>query len=438
MGRKIKMVFAFVVANAIGLQFTGAIAAQDDLAQAFVEAENKFAYDIFEEIAKSTEENICFSPLGLTVTLAILAEGSKGETQQEIVRALKYDEKAPLLSAAEAALSFSEDNRSRSATWVNLNAIWLQSRYRWDPRFVKSVRESISCEFSTVDFRRASGVAVQLINSWANRRTAGRVGQIISPGSLDHQTRFVVVNAVFMDAKWEHGFDRNITGDRDFHVTSEQTVSTPMMTQTSTFPWMKQKTFSAVQLPYKNFSASMFVFLPHEIDGLQNLITTLSADELATSMRLLDEAPEPEPRPAGQQGFFQVPANEAEPQLGQTLVELQLPRFQILHQQDMKAPLQLLGVKSAFEMERADFKIRRRDDDELIYLSEIQQTASIEVDEEGTVAAAVTIGKGAGGFGFAPEKVTFNADRPFVYVIRADNGLILFMGCVHNPLQQTQ
>ena len=201
--------------------------------------------------------------------------------------------------------------------------------------------------------------SVDIINAWANEKTHGKISRI-ADGMIDPiYTRLFLANAVYFKGKWAEPFDAKDTKDRPFHLRGGGQKNIPMMTQTKTFTYRRGTGYQAVRLPYQGENLAMYVFLPDTNSSPEKLLGIMNGD---TWQRVTKP------------GFSEKEG---------TVV---LPKFKLEYSVELNQPLQALGMKTAFDMDKADFSGIAPN----LYISAARQKTFVEVKEEGTEAAAVT------------------------------------------------
>jgi serpin B len=254
-----------------------------------------------------------------------------------------------------------------------------------------------------VDFAEDKAGACATINQWVEEKTERRIQDLLQPGMLADPTFLVLVNAIYFKGAWENEFDPNHTRDEAFHASPQRSVQTPFMRQCVRFGYAKLDSLQIVELPYRGGEFSMLVLLPDRIDGLASLEQSLSVNVLATWRSRLKEVE----------------------------VELVLPKFRITYTAQLRQFLQALGMRDAFVASKADFAgIDGRTD--RLFLGGVIHKAFVDVNEEGTEAAAATATVMMGGM--PPKPPEFRADHPFLFLIQDNRtGSILFLGRVVDP-----
>jgi Serine protease inhibitor len=261
---------------------------------------------------------------------------------------------------------------------------------------------------NVVNFCAAVEAAREAINRWVEEKTRQRIQELIPEGALSPASRLVLVNAVYLKAKWELPFRRAATREETFYLEDRRTLETPLMHQQKDIRYVQGRSYQAVELDYRGGDLSMLVLLPDRKDGLRDLETTLSVQML----------------------------NDCVKQMDYREVMLALPRFKMTWGTDVSDLLKKLGMLLAFS-EQADFSGingRRPPDYEALFISAVLHKAFVEVDEEGTEAAAATGVVLKMGRLLTEPPTNFRADHPFLFAIRDKaSGVILFLGRVADP-----
>jgi serpin B len=284
------------------------------------------------------------------------------------------------------------------------NSLWPQQGYPFLDEYLALLRKHYGVAITAVDYQRAAEEARTRINDWVAAKTEERIQNLIPPGILDGLTRLVLVNAIYFKGKWQTQFKEADTQDDAFRVAAEQTVQAPMMSKRVKARYASQSAFDILELPYVGGEVALVVLLPKEIDGLQALEAELSAENVA---RWLDALTERD-------------------------VFVFLPRFQMTSRFRLDKTLAAMGMADAFREIAADFSGM---DGQLhwLYIGAVLHQAFVEVNEEGTEAAAATAvvmeTKAM------PVRLPiFRADHPFVFLIRENRtGSILFAGRLVDP-----
>jgi serpin B len=276
------------------------------------------------------------------------------------------------------------------------NSLWVQRGFPILPSFRQACQKHYEAEVDAVDFVEDREGAAQRINGWVKEKTKGLIPKLFEPADFDEKTRLAVVNTLYFKGKWQTPFQKERTREEEFHLSNGTTKRVPMMHQGGVFQYLKGEGFQAVALPYGKGDLSMYLFLPDKGRSVEEFVKSLT--------------------PARWQEWLK--------RFERTRVHVGLPRFRVETTAKLESPLKELGMTDAFDRSRADF---RGIAPEPLYIHKALQKAVVEVNEEGTEAAAAT-GILAGPTSVPPSLI---ADRPFFFAIRHNaTGVLLFMGIV--------
>ena len=352
------------------------------------------------EPAAAPNENIFLSPLSLSLALQMTYNGAAGETAAEMARLLHIaDTDSALVNQAAQEL---QDNL-RAAQGVELsigNSLWLRQDWTLNPEFVEQNRTAYNATLEVLDFD--SPEAVTRINQWAKEATRGKIDKVLE--EIEDEVLFLL-DAVYFKGDWLEAFDPARTQPFPFHRADGTTKEIPMMLQSESFPFLAGDGFQAVALPYQGERVRMLVFLPDGDRDLNNFLGQLTLENWQT---------------------WTTEFQEQEVFVG-------LPRFKVTFSRKLNEDLESLGMTTAFDPDQANL-LRMLPEalrsDISLYLSFVKHDAVVEVNEEGTVAAAVsTVGAAA-----ASAPPSFIVDRPFFFAIwDSHTGAILFLGAVVDP-----
>jgi serpin B len=382
---------------------------------------NGFTLDLLKHWASigAAPANTIFSPQSIFRGLAMSYIASGGETRAELARVLHFpDDNDALvkdLAGLRRALEAAAKQKGIDASAAN--SAWMDTTHaEFRPEFVSRIKEALGVSFHSVEFSQRDKVSAE-INAWISAATRGRIKQGVKPGDFISRSRpgvidepgLVILDAVYFKADWGSRFDRQSTSSRPFHVDATLIETVPTMHQHSALPYSENEHFRFLEIPYIGNTFSMCVVLPKEILAITNmldLITTNTIGELKS------------------RSFVQE-------------VDVLLPKFELGGSLGVKDALTLMGVRSAFDRQTADFErmIAKKIEAYRIYLSEIHHEAWIAVHEEGTEAAAATTATHFSiGCSARPPRADFHADHPFLFVIvHNQSQSILFAGWIANP-----
>jgi serine protease inhibitor len=362
-----------------------------------VTASGGFSLSLFREVnRRKAGENVFVSPISAEVALAMTAQGSAGATETAMRGTLGFaDQSLDAMGDAYRGLFDLLVKLDPTVTLTSANAIWYRRGLPVLPSFVSATQQKFGAAVSAADFSDVPGTLAQ-INGWAKAKTNGKIDKVLD--AIDDQQVMFLLNALYFKGSWREKFDTKLTADAPFTASDGHVSNVPLMHREGTIAWARGSGFQAVDLPYGNAAFSMTVLLPDQ---------GRSADALATS---LDPA-----------AWSQLLAS-----LHDAPVQLWLPRFTFSYADEWKDVLTTLGMGIAFG-DLADFS--RMVQDGGVTLDFVKQNAFVDVNEEGTEAAAVTtVGVTLTSM---PVFQQVRVDRPFVFVIRERlTGAILFLGKV--------
>jgi serpin B len=373
---------------------------------AVVEGNNAFAVALYAQL-RSQGGNLFFSPESISTALAMTYAGSRGDTAAEMAKTLHFTLPPDRLHPAMGAL-LSDLNATHQGYQLRVaNALWAQQGYTFLDSFLALMKSDYGAGFNQVDFKGASEAARLTINTWVERQTEDKIKNLLGPGALNTKTRLVLTNAIYFKGDWLTQFDKAQTKEEDFHVSASQTVKAPLMHREGGFKYFNGSSFQALEIPYKSGELSMIVLLPNDAVGLPALEQSLTASntqQWLTQMRPVSK------------------------------VILTLPRFKLAQQFELNDTLSAMGMPLAFEKDGADFSamIGKRE----LFISAVIHKAYVDVNEEGTEAAAATaVVVNRAMVAMRPQPpIIFRADHPFVFLLRDNrSGGILFMGRVSDP-----
>ena len=391
-------------------------AKQEEDAMAVVQGNNEFAVQLYAKL-RATEGNLFFSPYSISTALAMTYAGARGQTESQMATVLHFPTSAgqapgeTVLDPAQFHSAFGSiikdlNQRAEKADFQLsvANALWGQKGYEFLRDFLQLVRARYGGRLTELDFVRATEAARKTINTWVEKKTNNKIKELIKPGVLDAMTRLVLTNAIYFKGNWARQFKEDQTRPEPFTLLSGEKVDVPMMNQTAEFGYMEAEDFQALELPYVDNELSMIILLPRQIDSLPEFERTLKPENLS-------------------QWLDKVHRRE---------VVVSVPKFKMTSQFSLASVLKSMGMTDAFSATAADFSGITGGRD--LFISAVIHKAYVDVNEEGTEAAAataVTMRLTSVGPSQTP---VFRADHPFLFLIRDNqSGSILFIGRVMNP-----
>jgi len=377
-----------------------------DQIKALADAHNTFALDLYQQLA-GDGKNMFYSPYSIYMALLMTYAGAAGDTasQMESTLHLPYsqEEVHAVMNALDQQLKANSMVDDKPAFTLNIaNQLWGQAGYAFLPEFLNTLSQNYNAGLKTVDFAADPEAARELINLWVEAQTNEKIKDLIPEGALNALTRLVITNAVYFKAAWLSPFDPANTKNGSFTLLDGTKVEVPMMHQSGTFRAYISQDVQAVELPYEGGAYSMVALMPAE-GSLGEFEQSLTAESL--------------------QGILD--------QLERASVTLSIPKFKFDAAFALNDALEAMGMKDAFDPMKANFS--RMDGTTSLYISSALHKAFVDVNEEGTEAAAATavvIGPTS-----APgQSYTITLDHPFLFLIR-DNatGTLLFVGRMADP-----
>lgn len=358
----------------------------------------EFFANVFNEEAAELDKNFMISPLSLSMALAMTWNGADGETKAVMQKVLKLDGYTDQeVNEYYEKLREGLLKTDPSTKLAIANSIWTNKNIKFKDDFIRLNNEYFNSTVESVDFSDAN--SVKLMNKWAADNTNNLITHVLdktNPNALMY-----LMNALYFKGIWTSEFNSRNTSSKPFYSEDGQTKNVDMMHQKSSFNYNENQIMQIVELPYGNQAFSMIVLLPKEgnklADVTQELQNSNSWGNLVSELR-------------------------------STQVDLYLPKFKTEYSRVLNDVLEKMGMGIAFEPGAADFS-RMTDAD--AFISFVEQFTYINTDEVGTEAAAVTV-VGIELTSYQPDRTaTFNANRPFIYIIRENStGSILFMGAV--------
>jgi serine protease inhibitor len=359
---------------------------------------NEFAFRLAGQ--QPAERNVLLSPSSISTLLELVALGADGETLREFASTLGLDHEnaeAQLerLKTMKQALVSADPKVSLHTA----NAIWARTGIRFNPTYMENAHRAADAEIATLDFKDPAALAA--INSWVKEKTEGMIPTLFD--RIEDDTVLIAVNAIAFKGQWSEKFDEQLTHDAPFHPLKGDPFDVKMMSRTGKYRVVVSPVATVVEAPYGDKSYSMLLLLPTEGEAPSRVVSGLNYEKLKS---LLDSMAEIE-------------------------IALTMPRWSFAYERTLNDDLKALGIREAFDPSTANLT-RMRDERDL-YLQRVIHKSFIEVNEEGTRAAAVTGAEvGITSVPAPPKEIRF--DRPFAFLIQdTKSGAILFLGWVNDP-----
>lgn len=363
-----------------------------------------FAVDLYHQL-RGGEGNLFFSPYSISTALAMTYAGARGNTEAEMARVLHFDLDHLTQETLHSAFADLEAHLAQIQAQGDIalhvaNALWPQVGYAFFSAFLDLCQRCYGVSITPVDYAADSEAARQQINAWVEEKTREKIKELLKPPHVTPLTTLILVNAIYFKGNWSSQFDPEDTDDGPFYRLAGDAVKAPMMRQTARFGYRETDDLQVLELPYVGGDLSMLVLLPQERDGLPALEAALTVDNLALWTQ----------------------------RLYPTKVQVVLPRFKLSGEFDLSETLEAMGMVDAFHGS-ADFSGMTGQRD--LFISAVVHKAFVDVNEEGTEAAAATAVVMGRGISLSP---VFEADHPFLFLLRENStGSILFLGRVVDP-----
>jgi len=380
---------------------------------AVAEANNRFAFELYSRLAKDQKysgDNLFFSPFSISSALAITYEGAKGKTSDEIRSVFHFPVNDTARREGYQDLNAGINSGDPSYSLRTVNTLWAEKTSPFLAEYIGTAERYYSANTTNLDFKGHPEDSRLTINIWVEDKTGDRIKDLIPAGAIDPMTRLVITNAIYFKGDWVKQFDKNKTADAEFRTGPQRTVKVPMMQRTdenAVYVYAENSDSQMLSMSYEHTTGpelSIIVLLP-KADNLTTTEASLSADTLSALQQSAESR----------------------------RVMVYFPKFTLGTKYSLPDTLGAMGMPTAFTG-NADFSGMDGTNDLLI--SDVIHQAFVDVNEEGTEAAAATaVVMKLAAAPANPEPVpVFRADHPFIFIIQDDEtGSILFMGRVVNP-----
>jgi len=364
---------------------------------------NKFSFDLYKKLKdENKEENLFYSPASISIALAMTYAGARGDTEKQMANVLNFTLPQDRLHPAYSKL-IENLKSNKDYELIIANALWLQKDYKFLQKFLNTMEKYYKGGFNEVDYAANPEGARIKINDWVSRETKEKIKDILKPEDITRLTRLVLTNAIYFKGKWQTEFDKKSTRDEDFYLINGQKTKVKMMYQKNTFNYYENNNLQLLEMPYKGDKVSMVIILPKvgKFKTVENMMDEKKLQEwLKNAMK--------------------------------TKVKAYIPRFKFTQRFNLSKNLYDMGMEDAFNHAAADFS--GIDGERGLYISKVIHKAFVDVNEEGTEAAAATAVIIDTKALVLTEELVFKADHPFIFLIRdKETRSILFMGRVMDP-----
>jgi len=366
-----------------------------------IESDNLFGLELFQSVlANDDSKNVMISPLSVALALAMTYNGAETSTEEAMKETLKL-----------SGLTEDEINTAYKSIIDQLvgldpkvilniaNSIWYKLNYQVEADFIKVNQDYYYAEVNELDFGRPE--AVDIINGWIDTKTNGLIPEVLD--KIPASVVMYLINAIYFKGTWKYEFKKSDTHEADFYPAAGETIKVSMMEMEQDLEYYRNEHFSAVSLPYGDGEFSMMVLLPDHDKTTDDIVDLMDAEHW----------------PEWLEGFTTKG------------VRVNLPKFKYGFKKLLNQDLTDMGMGIAFS-DAADFTGINPAGG--LFISRVIHQTFIEVNEEGTEAAAVTVVEMTYSSSGGGTPISFIVDRPFIFVIRENSsGALLFMGKVSDP-----
>ncbi len=380
-----------------------------------------FAFSLLKRLGEADQGNLFVSPYSIASALAMVYAGAHGPTRQQMAETLHFPLEDELLHPAfnrldrelAARADVEPENEGDAFRLDVINQTWGHEGFEFQQDYLDLLARHYGAGMRLVDFRNTFEQVRLEINDWVAESTEQRIEDLLPPRSLNSDTRFVLVNAIYFLGSWKHAFEEDRTSDAPFARLDESRVTVPMMRQTARFGHHADEQTVAVSMPYVGDDIELVAMMPADADDFGQWAAGLDReyfDQVLESMSRRD-------------------------------VALHFPRFESGSDLRLAELLRTMGMVDAFDECDADFRgitgVEPCIPDRSIYIDEIFHKSFVDIDEAGTEAAAATAVVMMRVTAVGPEPPTVRFDRPFYYFIHdRPSGAILFAGRLLDPGEQ--
>ena len=376
--------------------------------ESLVNSNNEFAFSMYDELSsENPNDNVFFSPFSISLALSMAYLGARGETASQMRDVLRFSLPDNKVYEAFSDLISTVGTRGKGYVLEVANALWGDRDYEFLKEFLEKVEKYYNGGFYRLSFKTDPEGSRKKINKWVEEKTHEKIKDLLPPNSITPLTKLVITNAIYFKGKWTYPFEKENTEVMPFYPAPDKKVDVPMMYNEEKFRYGEREgEYQVLELPYGDKTLSMVIVLPYEKDGLPQVEKNLSWDKFYEDLVIMKKQK----------------------------VKVYIPKFKMERTYDLVAPLVDMGMKDAFNSTTADFS--GMEPKRELYITDVVHKAYVDVNEEGTEAAAATGVVVALRAMIPQEPIVFKADHPFLYfIIHNPTHEILFMGKIENPLK---
>ena len=358
-------------------------------------ANTRFGFKLLQDLReRDSGANIFISPLSISIALTMTYNGAVGETEHAMAEVLEIGGlDRDTVNHSNAALRNSLEDPDPKVEISIANSIWSRQGVEFNPDFLERNRVFFGAEVASLDFSALE--ATEIINEWVNTNTNGKIEKIVD--RINPQTLLFLINAIYFKGNWQDEFNKSMTRQGIFHLSDGNEKRVEMMRREGEYPYFRGENFEATSLPYGDGRLGMYIFLPNRDSNLNKFLGNLNAGNWGDWISQFQDRRH----------------------------DMMLPRFKLEYEVSLNDTLEALGMGIAFGS-GADFSGMGPS----LFISEVKHKTFVEVNEEGTEAAAVTAVVGV-----KSVPSVFRVDRPFFFAIYdTETETVLFMGVVTEPM----
>lgn len=364
---------------------------------------NNFAFSLYHHLLKDSDgRNVFYSPFSVSSAMSMLLLGSANKSEAELIKVLSLEGvENPQEQIKKRRVSISQVVEGLELNTAN--KLFPEKSYKINPEYLAQVKDVYDTDVELLDFIQNSDASRKIINDWVSRVTKDKINDLLQPGSISPDTRLVLANAIYFKGNWQEQFKKERTTEQDFHISEQKVGKVNLMTKKAkyNFAFDENLKVQLLEIPYKGDTTSMVIALPTDRFGLKDLEEKLTASKLS----------------------------EMEKKFFKEEIVLSLPKFKIEYGSDLIEAFKNLGANTIFGSD-ADFS--KISDQKDLYVSAIAHKAFVEVNEEGTEAAAATAVVMTRMALLPPHQ--FICDHPFMFFIKhKPTNTILFIGRYVDP-----
>ncbi|MDD3626659.1 MAG: serpin family protein [bacterium] len=403
MKKSFVFIFSVLLISILTISVFSGEPAEELRRKSYVGGMNKFGFDLFNNILETDGiKNTFISPASISIALSMVINGADKETYEAMHETLQFKNLKLDEINEESRLIIKElQNADKKVELEIANSLWLRKDQSFKKEFLDVNKKYFDATVSVEDFNDKA--TVKKINDWVKKSTKKKIEKIID--KIESDTIAFLINAIYFKGTWKSEFDKDDTKEEEFLLINYNKKQHPLMFQENKFRYVETENIQAIRLPYGNDRVSMYVFLPAKDSSMKEFLKDLNYNKY--------------------QGWIGLMAEHK--------VKLKLPKFKCEYDKTMNDPLKALGMTIAFNRDKANFG-KMCPIPPNVFIQKVQHKTFVEVNEEGTEAAAVT--SVHMGIKSAPPMDVYEmyVNRPFFFTIQDDGtGVILFMGVISDP-----